>query len=472
MKKEIFRMINVITNSTEIANLDDMNLHIHQGEIIGLVPINGIGIEMLLETFSGSIPLQFGKIYINNIPLYNRNPDKRLLNKIYVLNQKRKLVDSLSVLENIFVLNKLPFTGLIHREPMILQYSWLMEEFSLNIPPEKLCENLSELDRCIVEILKAITQGSRLIILYGLSDILGDIHLEHFKQLLNLLTQKNYSFLYICSHHEESLNFCDRIVYMKDGRDIQTFDNDEIDSLRFLKFTNSLIYTDCMINSPNPQVALQIRHLPTETTGEFSFEINQGECIVLYDETKELQNEFTEYLKDNHGSLLNLYEIYDCIRHTHLEKSIGRQIAVIGENPLSSMLFYDMSFVDNLCFRMEKKIKRLHITKVIKESLQKEYYPLIGDAIFAKSLNGLSASSLYDLVYYRVSLLNPKAVFIVQPFYNTDIHQKKHIQDLIHMLQKKKIAVIILSADYLDSASIANRRLVLSSNFPEPLSDF
>lgn len=461
-------MINVITNSAEHADLDDMNLHIHQGEIVGLIPINGIGIEIFLEMFRSAIPVQFGKIYINNKPLNNRHPNKQQFNKVYILNQQRKLVDSLSVLENIYVLNSLPFRGFIRREPLLRQYKWLTENLELQISPDTLCEKLNEFNRCVVELLKAITQGSQLIVLYGISDILGTGQIEHFKELLTMLSRKNYSFLYICSRYEESLSFCDRIVYMKDGKDIQSFDRIEIDSLRYLKFSQSLLSAEPLVTPACADTALHIKHLCTQSCQEFSFDINQGECLVLYDETKELQKEFTEYLLYNHGHLKDLYEITDTSSHQNYENHIGCQIAVIGENPLASMLFYDMNYIDNLCFRMESKIKRINISRTVKESIQREYHSIIGDDIYASSLDGLSSNSLYNLIYYRVALINPKAVFIIQPFYNTDIYLKKHILELIHMLQEKRIAVIILSADLLDSITIANRRLTLEEGSVRP----
>ncbi len=461
-------MINVITNSPDTANLDDMNLHIHQGEIVGLIPINGIGVEIFLEMFRSAIPVKFGKIYINNKLLNNRHPNKQQLNKVYILNQQRKLVDSLSVLENIYVLNSLPFHGFIRREPLLRQYKWLTENLELHLSPDTLCERLNEFNRCVVELLKAITQGSQLIVLYGMGDILGSAQIERFKDLLTMLSRKNYSFLYICSHYEESLSFCDRIVYMKDGKDIQSFDRREIDTLRYLKFSQSLLSAEPLVTPAYADTALHIRHLCTQKCQEFSFDINQGECLVLYDETKELQKEFMECLQYNHGNLKDLYEIIDISSHRNYEDDIGIQIAVIGENPLASMLFYDMNYIDNFCFRMESKIRRINVSRVVKESIQREYYDVIGDDIYAPALEGLSSSSLYNLIYYRVALINPKAVFIIQPFYNTDIYLKKHILELIHMLQGKKIAVIILSADLLDSITVANRRLILEEGSVRP----
>ncbi|MDO4339206.1 MAG: ATP-binding cassette domain-containing protein [Eubacteriales bacterium] len=470
MKKEIFRMINVITNSPDAANLDDMNLYIHLGEIIGLIPINGIGIEVFLNMFTDTLPIKFGKIYINNKPLNNRQPSKQQLNKIYILNQQRKLVESLSVLENIYVLNSLPFRGIIHKEPLLRQYAWLMEDLDFHVSPDARCERLSEYERCAVEILKAITQGAKLIILYGMSDIMGAGDLARFKDFLTAVSRKNYSFLYICDRCEESVSFCDRIIYMKDGKDIQSFDRHELSSPRHLKFSYSLQSADPLVKPDHMVPSLRIRHLPTEVCEEFCFDINQGECLVLYDETKDLHREFMDTIRNNHGNLKNLF----CILEAHspsfrgLENSVGTQIAVIGENPLSTMLFYNMSYIDNLCIRMESKLKRIRIPKAVKESIRAEYHAVIGDDIYADSLLGLSADSLYNLIYYRVALINPKAVFIIQPFYNTDIYTKKHIRGLIRMLQEKKISVIILSADLQDSSAIANRCLILENGRIRP----
>jgi ribose transport system ATP-binding protein len=58
----------------------------------------------------------------------------------------------------------------------------------------------------------------------------------------------------------------------------------------------------------------------------------------------------------------------------------------------------------------------------VKTSIQREYYKELGDEVYANDLRKLDKKSLYNLIYYRVHLLNPKILFIVQPFSNADMY--------------------------------------------------
>jgi ribose transport system ATP-binding protein len=68
---------------------------------------------------------------------------------------------------------------------------------------------------------------------------------------------------------------------------------------------------------------------------------------------------------------------------------------------------------------------------------------------------------LYNLVYYRVHLYNPKVVFCMQPFSDADMYLRHHLIQLIDRLRKKNITVIILAVSISDSLVVADRLMVV-----------
>jgi len=85
----------------------------------------------------------------------------------------------------------------------------------------------------------------------------------------------------------------------------------------------------------------------------------------------------------------------------------------------------------------------------------------VGPVIDAPSLAGLSLQSLYELIYYRIRLQNPRTVFCIQPFAGIDMYQRLRIIQLLNMLRSRGIGVVILAVSLSDSLQVADRLLLI-----------
>ena len=136
-------------------------------------------------------------------------------------------------------------------------------------------------------------------------------------------------------------------------------------------------------------------------------------------------------------------------------------IAFIGEDPIRTMLFKEMSYLDNLCFLLDQKKNGVRMSKRIVKSIVREYEPVIGPEIHETNIMNLKIQSLYDLIYYRIQLFHPKIVFCVQPFAGADMYLRRHLIELINQLKKKGITVIFLAVNIADSLVVADKLILL-----------
>lgn len=194
MKSEILRMENIITEDTDKTNLDNLNLYIFQGEIIGLIGVNEHGKEMLIELICRNTPIKFGRIYIGNKLVNSYHYSNLSYNKVYVIDQKSKLVNDLSVADNVFVLRKGFRKYWINSQVLETQIIYLAKKLGIKILPDMICGNLTEYERCVVETMKAMVQGVKLIVVNELSNFLGSNDLYAFNRLLRYLTKKSMQF--------------------------------------------------------------------------------------------------------------------------------------------------------------------------------------------------------------------------------------------------------------------------------------
>lgn len=462
MKKEILRMENVITEGNDMTNLDNFNLHMFQGEIFGLIGVNSHGKNKLIQLLCKNSEIIYGRIYFANELVNSYYHRQAAPNRVYVLEQESKLVNNLTVTDNVFVLRKGFKKYCINKKVLRIQLMRLLDEIEVVVDPKAICLELSEYERCVVEVLKAIIQGTKLIVVNDISNVLSALELENFKKLLIKVASKGYSIMYIGNHHEEVFPICNRVAFMKDGKVIKVFDKKEMLDEKVIPYTIPFEDTNKFKTSSGERRNIYFYRLTTGDLKEVSFEMQQGECIVLYDKSKKLQLDMIACLcgeKEIEGGFIGING--EVIDKKNLRKKLGNQIAVIGEQAISSMLYYDMSYIDNLCFLLDKKTRKSRISQKVKHSIQKEYYNELGEEVYATDIRDLDKKSLYNIIYYRIHLVNPKIVFIVQPFSNADMYVRRHIAQLIRILKRKGIAVIILAVTISDCLFVADKLLLL-----------
>ena len=462
MRSEILRMENVITEDNDRTNLNNLNLYIFQGEIVGLIGVNEHGKEMLIHLICKNTPIKFGRIYIGNSLVNSYRHSDASYNKVYVIEQKSKLVNDLSVADNVFVLRKGFRKYMIDSHVLETQIQYLTKELGVVIHPDTICGYLTEYERCVVEIMKATVQGVKLIVVNELSNFLSTNDLYAFNQLLRHLTHKKFAIIYIGNHHEEIFPLCDRVAFMKDGKIIKWFDKKEMLQSNVMPYTIPFADTQTEETKNKHRVWLEFENIVTENMKGISFSLHQGECTVLYDKSNRIQKDVMELYCENKPFLSGICK-YDGqrLKPENYVKYLGKEVAIIGENPIDTMLFYEMSYIDNLCFLLDNKTHKSRITKKIKKSIQLEYQEELGEELYANDIHELSKKSLYKLVYYRIHLLNPKLVLLIQPFAKADMYLRRHIIDLIRILKRKGIAVIILAVSISDCLYVADKLLLL-----------
>lgn len=460
MKEEILRMENVTCQRDGIISLDNVNLNIFKGEIFGLIPINIQGKSELIKLLCHDYSIDYGRVYLNNelINYYERSIYS--LNRVFVIEPKSKLIQDLTVSDNIFVLRSGFKKYIINRKVLNKQVDMFLQELNISINPNELVKNLNPFDQFLVELLKAIILGANLIIINDISNILSIVSLSKVQELMNFYVKKGFTFLYIANHHEEVFKICNRVALLKDGSIVKVFD-DELTDEKMKAYVTS--FEDVKINNDIKvgNGILELVDISTKNMNKISFSIESGECLVLFDTNNMI---FDDLLKLINGepakSGVVLWE------QKPLNKKIRRNplsngIVVIVENATENMLFKNLSYVENLYFLVEQKLKTYNQKSKVLKSIIKEYGDVLGEEIYEKDITKLELTSLYNLVYYRIHIFKPKLVFCVQPFSGADMYLRMHIMNLIRQLKEKGITVIILAVNISDTLSIADRFLVI-----------
>jgi len=462
MREEVLRLENVTRIVDGVTLLDDVNLQIFQGEIMGLICINYGGQEELVELLQRNVPIHYGRVYYNEKLVNSYEQTSLSMNKISIIERHSRLADDLSVSDNIFVLRRGFRKYLINRKKLNAQLDQFTVGLDLNIDGNKMVARLNPFEKYACELLRAVVAGAKLVVIKDISNCVGTSDLLKFQQLMRHFAGQGLSFLYICNHHEEAFKICSRLALMENGRIIKILEKTDFSRQTMVPYYVGVYPETLFVLKSQKESMLRFESVSTGHLRDASFSVKRGECVVLLDMNNTVLSDIISAMKGDipvdSGHIYVGNKLFTARISRH---AIENGAAFIGQYPTSTMLFPDMDYMKNLCFLVDQKRKVFRMNKKIRRSVIQEYTPLVGKEIFERDITHLGLVSLYNLIYYRIHLFNPKVVFCVQPFSDADLNLRRHVVDLIVQLKKKGIAVVILAVNLSDSLIAADRLLLI-----------
>lgn len=466
MKDEVLRMERVTCIKEGVTLLQNFNLNIYRGEILGLLCVNDNGLESLLELITENKPIHYGRVYFHEHLINNHLHSNYSRNRVAVIGKQSSLVDQLTVADNVFVLRDGFKQHVIRSNSFESQFQVLCKELNLSISAGAYVDRLTTFERCIIELIKAVATGIRLIVIRDVSNFISAVDLERLHSAIRLYANRGISFLYVCNHHEEIFRICDRTAMMENGRIIRLLAKEDMNARGMEHYMQAMITANIRQNEPQAtrtpqkrqQPVLEFKDVMTETMNKMSFSVYPGECVVLLDINNTTQVDFFNLLSGQTKPLQGTIMLKGAPLKSYLQR---RLIALVREKPTQSMLFPDISYVDNLCLLVDQRMKKVWSSVRIRESIMDRYYPVVGEDIYAPDLTKLSTKALYSLVYNRIDFQHPLVSVCVQPFSGADFYLRLHVIRLIRKLLQRGIAVVILAVSLSDSLQLADRLLVV-----------
>lgn len=463
MREEVLRIENVIQSIGGITYLDNIHLNVFKGEILGLIPLDNHGKRELIDLILQNVPIHFGRVYLAGQLVNYYEHSSMTRNPVYVIEKESKLVGDLKVADNIWVLDSTYNDYIVRENRLITETEEFFHELGLTVNVNQYVSELCFFDTVIIELIRAVRNGAQLVIIDDLSDSLNLDELSTFHKLLKHFAGEGISFLYIAGNHQEIAQVCERLVLFEKGRIRKVAHQKE--------FSPALLNSYRLAFSPPVQPELseestapglfQCRNLTTANLKSISFGVQAGECLTILDQKKhailDLAAIVSGRLRPSDGEMVLSQKPIPVKQESLILKGIG----YIPEDPVPKTLFYDHSYLENLTFLLDRKLRRSVVRPQILRFIQEEFRPLVGNDIDAPNLWGLEMDSLYSLVYLRLLLYKPKVVFIMQPFAHADMHLSARITELITMLKHQGIAIILLTMNLSDSLTVTDRLLVM-----------
>jgi ribose transport system ATP-binding protein len=462
MRKEVFRADNVTFRRGGVSLLDHFNAHVFEGEIFGLFFSDNNGKDEFIKLILENHPIDYGKIYFmdEQVNSYSWGRSSLTANKrIGYMSRETSLIDEMSVAENVFLMRRGFRKYIIHGSLLEAQFAALAAEYDIDIARDAYVRDLSRDERYIVQALKSVVAGSALIIIRNVGLEYGSSELLSFQQQVKKFAWNGVSFIYISGDIRVLTDVCDRVAVTEGGRVVTSAAKHEY----FKKKLNGhLFYTDSVF-SPVPIDKVSLLRFDNVRGGNLNgldFSVASGESVLLWDRSdnalEDILAMLSKLVKPASGEIR--------IMGSPLPSpDDGSRISFIEESPTRSMIFDKMSCMDNLCLRAAERVPLLWLGSSSRRIIMDEYRGMIGDDIDADSPSGLSAESLYRLVYLREYIYNPQLLVVVKPFLETDIKLRLLIISLIAMFRSRGTSILVLDSSMSDSGVIVDRTLSVMS---------
>ena len=199
--------------------------------------------------------------------------------------------------------------------------------------------------------------------------------------------------------------------------------------------------------------ALELRSLCGGALRGVSLSVAPGECVVLQDVQNLVFGDLIDILlgerRGEAGEIL--------LDGRPFAPHPTRDIAIIRELPDESMIFPEMSCLDNLCMTVDHRLPEIWRSRRAREGLRREWAQRMGEDVFTLYPDRMTRRQRYDVVYQRILLQRPRVVLCVQPFRGADFDTRMHIWELLEALLQSGAAVVILAVNLADAFTLADR---------------
>ena len=458
MKQEVLRLERVTYRVDGINILDQFSFHIARGEILGLQPLDNDGLDELLDIVQNNPPLYFGFVYYMENCVNTWRENHRTKNRVTVIGSQSSLVKGMDVVTNIFVLRPGFRQELIHKDLLARQLEPFFADIGVSIDPGILVDHLSAFERMVVEILRAVVAGHHLIILREIGSVVSENDLEQLHKIMRHYAKKGFSFLYISPHYEEIRQVCTRMALMQ-GAAIQMVRSERdirqgISVMYYREYYDHVTQRIRSRERMDPRIPLlEVKNISGDYLDRFHFSLYKGECLIFQNLDMAIHQELTAILSgDDDRNHADMSLDGRQIRGFHT-----REIAYVREDPAKTMIFGDMSALENICLALDSRVPSVWRRQGIRKAVREEYVRLFGDDIIDRDVNALTQAERIQLVYCRILFQHPRVVFLEQPYKNADVRLRFQIYSLQEMLLKRGVSIVILALNIADGLTLADR---------------
>ena len=460
----ILSVQNVNKSFPGVKALTDASITVRKGTVHGVVGENGAGKSTLMKILSGIHTKDSGTIIFDGKTVEHTTPIQSIKMGLSIIYQEFNLVNTLTVGENIFLGRYREMKGMrnIHKQARAL-----LDSIGSTISTTTLVGDLSASEKQMVEISKALSFNSKLIIMDEPSSSLTADELKQLFQIIHNLRAKGISIIYISHKLDEIFELCDIVTILRDG---QVVDTKPVADLTRLEMIAKMIGRELGNEYPErPHCAgetiLEVRNLNTRKLKDISFELKKGEILGLVGLVGAGR---TEIVRAIYGAD-RAQELKIAINGTPVKIKTPRDgkrngIGLLPEDRKLEGLVLPFSVQSNIVMSSLEGISKLGFINAAKErdiaARQIKSLSVKTPSPNTK-VKTLSGGNQQKCIMGRWFEIDPDILILDEPTRGIDVGTKYEIYLLIKRIAENGGSVIMISSELPEVLAMSNRVLTI-----------
>ncbi|QYR24224.1 sugar ABC transporter ATP-binding protein [Paenibacillus sp. sptzw28] len=450
--------------------LEQVQFSLENGEVHALMGENGAGKSTLMKILNGIYARDGGTVAVKGAEQQLATPSAAQQLGIVMIHQELNLIPHLTVMENIFLGREFTYgpTRLINWRRMKKESTRFLSQLGLTIDPETVVGELSVGQQQMVEIAKALSVNTEILVLDEPTAALTDREIEALFVAIASLRKQGVGMIYISHRMEEIFKICDRITVMRDGRYIGT---ERVQETNMDQIVKMMVGREIKDRFPKVEIKygedkLKVEGLSQQgILNDISFSVRAGEIVGL---AGLMGAGRTELAKALFGvTPIDRGTIYVNGKPVDIGKpadAIRAGIALVTEDRKDEGLLLPMSVSDNLSMPNLKSLSKLGFMSGSKEQFLSETMIkqlFIKASSGAQTVGSLSGGNQQKVVIGKWLATSPQVFILDEPTRGVDIGAKKEIYDLMNRLAANGVAILMISSELPEVLGMSDRILVM-----------
>ncbi|WP_339115150.1 sugar ABC transporter ATP-binding protein [Thioclava sp. GXIMD2076] len=454
-----------------VVALDDVQLRIRPGTVHALMGENGAGKSTLMKIIAGVYTPDRGEVRFAGRPLDIKTPVDALNSGIAMIHQELNLMNTMTVAENIWIRRE-PKNGfgLVDHARMRAMTQALFDDLNIGLDPAAMVGDLTVAQKQMVEIAKAVSYNSDVLIMDEPSSAITETEVEHLFAIIRDLRAKGVGIVYITHKMNELFEIADELTVFRDGQYIATVSASDVtrdDIIRMMvgrEITDMFPKIDCEIG----ETILEVRGLTLPGTfHDVSFSLRRGEILGLAGLVGSGRSNVAEAIfgvtPAGSGEIL-----IDGVPVAMASPQVAMEhgLAFLTEDRKETGCFLQLDCLANIQMALltRDKVSGLGFVKQKEiEALAEDYAAKlrVKTPNLAETVENLSGGNQQKLLIARWLLTNPRILILDEPTRGIDVGAKSEIHRLITQLAGQGVAVLMISSELPEVLGMSDRIMVM-----------
>jgi len=452
--------------------LDGINLTVKKGSVMGLMGENGAGKSTMMKCLFGIYSRDEGLISLLNKPVEFKNPREALESGVAMVHQELNLCLDRTVTDNLFLGRYPTHFGIVDEIKMFESAHSLFSSLNMNVNPKTIMRTMSVSQRQMVEIAKAVSYDSKIIVLDEPTSSLTEREVKKLFSIVKNLQKKGISFIYISHKMDEIFEICDEVSVLRDGKmilskPIAETDMDEIISAMVGRSLDKR-FPD-VDNTPGEDF-LKVENLTTKyapVLENISFNVKKGEIFGLYGLVGAGRSELLEALFGIRTIFSGDISINNKpLRFKNSKDAMQHGFALLTEERKLNGMFSKDTIEFNTAITNLNSYKTFGVLsgRKIREAANRQIKIMKTRCLSPEQpIAALSGGNQQKVIIGKWLERSPEVFLMDEPTRGIDVGAKYEIYQLIIKMAKEGKTIIVVSSEMPEILGITNRIAVMSN---------